>query len=203
MLHACCRFKYVNRMKNGTYRALIAEGKGRALYIGHFKTEEEAPELLMSQDCFWYDLHVPGTFEPTVVTMLTAQAFEHILKSLKWQQASTWKLYRTELHNDVLCAAVCMRPQSNCVHWSRLRAYMALLVSYCSVAPTQVLNSCGKLACTAVCMIVQNAQCSLVQNQEPVNYGADEYDSAHIRASASSLDELVASMRPVPKRSTR
>lgn len=42
MLHTCCRFKYVNLMKNGTYKALLTQSKGRALYIGLFKTEEEA-----------------------------------------------------------------------------------------------------------------------------------------------------------------
>ena len=34
-----------------------------------------------------------------------------------------------------------------------------------------------------------------VQNREPINFGAEEYDGERIRASAATLDELMAGMR--------
>lgn len=43
---------------------------------------------------------------------------------------------------------------------------------------------------------------NLVQNKEPVNFGADEYDGEYIRASAVTLSQLVAGMQaanPTPK----
>ena len=45
--------------------------------------------------------------------------------------------------------------------------------------------------------------CNLVHNKEPVNFGADQYDSARIRASAFSLEELVASMQKATRAVTR
>ncbi|KAL3131431.1 hypothetical protein ABBQ38_007743 [Trebouxia sp. C0009 RCD-2024] len=168
------RFKYVNRMKNGTYRALIAEGKGRALYIGHFKTEEEAPELLMSQDCFC----LVQNQEP-----VNYGADEYDSAHIRASASSL----------DELVASMRPVPKRSTrfkyVNLMKNGTYKALLTQSKGRALYIGLFKTEEEAARAVDVT------RVFLNKEPVNFGADEYDSAHIRASASSLTELIASIR--------
>ena len=54
-------------------------------------------------------------------------------------------------------------------------------------------HGCGILPirCTGQSLEADMQVSDHVQNQEPVNFGADEYDSARIRASATTLSELI------------
>jgi len=57
-------------------------------------------------------------------------------------------------------------------------------------------SECHLFTITQMSRFYKHTRCdTIVQGQDPVNFDIDDFDPVEIRASASTLDEFVASMR--------
>ncbi|KAL3158845.1 hypothetical protein ABBQ32_011566 [Trebouxia sp. C0010 RCD-2024] len=168
------RFKYVYGRKNGTYSAKISSCKeSRSLYLGQFPTEEEAAKAVDVTRVFLNKEPVNYWAEDYDVAQIKASA----------------------TNTDELIAGL-RNKASQSAHHKRFR-YVRQLNSGTYTA--RIRHEDGTSVYLGVYQTAQEAAkavdvARVFLNREPINFGAEEYDSEHIRASAATLDELIAGM---------
>lgn len=79
----------------------------------------------------------------------------------------------------------------------------SVLSNSCNM-PACIVESCDMMfwAILQGCMHTSVLEaCNLVQNKQPVNYWAEDYDAAQIKASATNFDDLIAGLRKTASQS--
>ncbi|KAL3135676.1 hypothetical protein ABBQ38_006149 [Trebouxia sp. C0009 RCD-2024] len=168
------RFKYVSEMKSGAYSAQIPSGTGlRSVYIGLFPTEEEAAKAVDMTRVFLNKQPVNYWAEDYDAAQIKASAtnFDDLIAGLR-------------------------KTASQSPHHKRFRYVRQLSSGTCTA---RIRNEDGASVYLGAYQAAQEAAkavdvARIFLNREPINFGAEEYDIAHIKASAATLDELIAGM---------